>query len=246
MYGDNMHTHIVAIIPARGGSKGIPDKNIREFAGRPLIAHTIASAKESERITRIIVSTDSEKIAGIAKEYGAEVPFLRPPELAQDKSPVADAVLHILSELKQRELYEPDCIVLLQPTSPLRNSGDIDGVINLLEKSGADSVVTVTETEPLVYTRSPEGELRLISDESFLSSTNRQELNRTYKLDGSMVYAVTARSFRETQSFLGGKLFGYVIPRWRAVDLDEPQDFLVGELVYKNAHAIKQALDGFK
>ena len=241
-----MHTHILAIIPARGGSKGIPDKNIREFAGKPLIAHTIASAKGSQRISRIIVSTDSEQIAGIAKEYGAEVPFLRPPELAQDKSPVSEAVLHLLAELKVREQYEPEYIVLLQPTSPLRNSDDIDGALTLLEKRGADSVVTVTETEPLVYTRSPEGELCLISDEAFLSSTNRQELNRTYKLDGSMVYAVTTRSFLKTKSFLGGKLYGYVIPRWRAVDLDEPQDFLVGELVYKNAHAIKQGLEGFK
>lgn len=236
---------ILAIIPARGGSKGIKHKNAREFAGKPLIAHTIAHAKKCGRISRLVVSTDSEEIANIARDYGAEVPFLRPPEFAGDKSPIVPAILHLLDTLKTNEGYEPEITVLLQPTSPLRVSGDIDAVLELLERSAADSAVTVTETEPLVYTRSENGELRLRSDASFLESTNRQELLRTYKLDGSMVYAVKTASFRKTKSFLGGKLVGHPIPRWRAVDLDEPQDFVVGELICNNAEAIQKRLDTF-
>ena len=122
-------THILAVIPARGGSKGILNKNIRSFAGKPLIIHTIEAAKQSRHITKIVVSTDSKKIADVAKKYGADVPFLRPPEFSGDSSKVTDAIMHLCEKMRKEKAYKPDYIVLLQPTSPLRTGADIDGAL---------------------------------------------------------------------------------------------------------------------
>lgn len=238
--------NILAIIPARGGSKGIKKKNIRPFAGKPLIAHTIAMAKKSRYITRTVVSTDDTEIAWIAKKYGAEVPFLRPAELAGDKSPVVPAILHMLERLKKEEGYSPDYIVLLQTTSPLRRADDIDGALDLLFRRRASAVVSVCATEQLLYTKDAKDRLALRSDASFLSSTNRQELPQTYKLDGSMVYGVKTTIFKKHKSFLPPNVIAYVIPRWRAVDLDEPQDVVVGEMIYKNQKAIQKKIDSFR
>lgn len=125
-------TEILALIPARGGSKGIPRKNIRLFAGYPLIAWSIAAAKQAELVTRIIVSTDNEEIAEVAREYGAETPFLRPPELAQDKTTDLPVFEHTLKWLEGVEGYRPDIIVQLRPTSPIRPKNMVDDAIRIL------------------------------------------------------------------------------------------------------------------
>lgn len=238
--------NILAIIPARGGSRGIPHKNIRSFGGRPLIAHTIAVAKQSRSITRIVVSTDSESIARVARKYGADVPFLRPPELAGDESKVSDAIIHLLTKLKEAGHYEPEYIVLLQPTSPLRTAADIDGAVAVLFKRQAKAVVSVCPTEPLVFTKDRNDLLRVVSSTEFLKSSNRQALPPTYKLDGSMIYAIRTKTFLKERTFLPRGTIGYVIERWRAIDLDEPQDFVVGELVYRHRKKIERALTNFQ
>ena len=237
--------NILAIIPARGGSKGIPDKNIREFCGKPLIAYSIDCGKKSKHITRTIVSTDSQKIADISIEYGAEVPFLRPLELAQDESKVVDAIVHTLEKLKSDEGYVPDYIVLLQTTSPLRLPEDIDAALERCFEREADAVVSLCQTEQLLYTIDNADRLTLVSSEEFLKTTNRQQLEKTYKLDGSMVYAIKTQAFLEQKTFLPKNLVGYVIPRWRAVDLDEPEDFVVGELMMKNRKEIERSINNF-
>lgn len=235
----------LAIIPARGGSKGIPGKNIRSFCGKPLIAYTIEAAKQSHHLSRVIVSTDSEEIARISRERGAEVPFLRPPELAADTSKIIDAVRHLLAKLRADEGYAPDCTVLLQPTSPLRTAADIDTTIELLLAREADSAITVSPVEPRVFIKRETGELELQSDRTFLRSTNRQELTRTVAENGSMVYVNRTATLLSTGNFLGGKLVGVEIPRWRGVDLDEPQDFVLGELVCEHRARIEAALRDF-
>lgn len=237
---------ILAIIPARSGSQGIKNKNIRLFAGKPLITHTIVAAKKSKLINRVIVSTDSTKIAKVAKQYKVEVPFLRPSKLAQTKSLIVDAVIHLLSKLDQDENYRPDYILLLQPTSPLRTTQDIDGALKLMFAAKADGVVSVEQTEQLLYTRGGNGFLKLVSNKIFLSSSNRQELPKTYRLDGSMIYAVKTSAFKRQKTFLPNKLVGYVVPRWRAVDLDEAEDFVVGEFVFNNASKLKNNIKEFK
>ena len=143
---------VLALIPARGGSKGIPGKNIRLLAGKPLIAHSIEQAKASKYVDRVIISTDDEKITQVAREFGAEVPFMRPAEIAQDLTPDFPAFEHCLDWLKEYEGYEPDIVVHLRPTGPLRTSKQIDDGIELLAKyPEADSVRSVNEPPKSPY-----------------------------------------------------------------------------------------------
>ena len=238
--------NILAIIPARGGSKGIVRKNIRVFGGKPLLAHTIDAAGKSKYISRIVVSTDSKEIALVAKKYGAEVPFLRPTELSGDRANVADAVHHLLVTMEKESGYRSDYVVLLQPTSPLRTGADIDGALNLLFARKAAAVVSVCRTEQLLFIKDKKDVLKLMSDKAFLQSGNRQELPPTYKLDGSMVYGIKTSVFLKKRTFIPQGVVAFEIPRWRAVDIDEPQDFLAGELIFRNREKIEQLLKKFR
>lgn len=234
---------VLALIPARGGSRAIPRKNIREFCGKPLIAHTILAARGSSLVDRVVVSTDDEEIATVAREYDAQVPVLRPAQLAADTSPVMDAVVHMLDHLKNSEGYAPTHVLLLQTTSPLRQSADIDASIELLEKSGADSLVSMCRTEQGLYCLDERGFVETLFDG--YSSSNRQELRPTYKLDGSMIYLLKTDVLLKERSFLAGSVVAYEVPRWRAVDLDEPQDFVVGELIARNLTDVSDAIRNF-
>lgn len=240
---DRKGAKILAIIPARGGSRGIPKKSVRLFAGKPLIAHTIGAAKNSPSIDRVVVSTDSEEIAAVARDFGAEVPFLRPAELATSESKIVDAVAHLLGAL-QKDGYEPTHVLLLQPTSPMQTSSDIERAIDLFFASSADSLVSVCRTENLLMTKDSDNVLTIQNPE-MLESSNRQELPAYYKLDGSMIYMVDAKKFLEKKSFFFGRLVGYEIERWRAVDIDEPQDFVVGELIFQNRDSIESQIRNF-
>ena len=142
---------VLAIIPARSGSKRIPNKNIRNFLGKPLIAYAIEQALKSSVIDRVVVDTDSPKIVSIAKRYGAEVPFLRPARLASDNAQIADALIHLLTRLKKEEHYSPTHIVMLQTTSPLRELKDIEDCWKLIKKTNATTVLTVCPTHPRLY-----------------------------------------------------------------------------------------------
>ncbi|MEK7090571.1 MAG: acylneuraminate cytidylyltransferase family protein, partial [Patescibacteria group bacterium] len=143
---------ILGIIPARGGSKGVPGKNIRNLAGKPLIAWTIEIAKQSNLLTRLIISTDSEEIAKVAEKYGGEVPFLRPAEISGDLATDVEFLNHALDFLKQKENYEPDIILRLPPTSPLRTAAHIDqGIQKLLDNPDADSCRPITESPKHPY-----------------------------------------------------------------------------------------------
>ncbi|MBI4093519.1 acylneuraminate cytidylyltransferase family protein [Candidatus Kaiserbacteria bacterium] len=240
---DRKAAKILTIIPARGGSVGIPKKNIRPFAGKPLIAHTIEAAKTASSIDRVIVSTDSEEIAAVARDFGAEVPLLRPKELATSESKIVDAITHLLAQL-QKDGYEPTHILLLQPTSPMQTSDDVEKAIDLFFKSNADSLVSVCRTENMLMTKDA-NDVLTIQNPEMLESSNRQELPAYYKLDGSMIYLVDAKKFLAERSFFCGKLIGYEIERWRAIDLDEPQDFVVGELIFNNRDAIQARIRNF-
>jgi len=237
---------ILAVIPARGGSKGILHKNIRAFNGKPLLAFAVDQAKSSRHINRVIVSTDDQVIADVALRHGAEVPFLRPKELAGDQSQVADTLVHLLNSLKISEGYEPDYLVMLQTTSPLRTVADIDGSLDKLFETNADAVVSLCETEQLLYTMDNKRRLCLVSDKKFLKSTNRQALEQTYMLNGAMVYGIKTDIFLRDKSFFKCNLVGFVVDQWRSVDLDEPADFLVAELLHKNINYIHDGIKNFK
>jgi CMP-N-acetylneuraminic acid synthetase len=152
----------------------------------------------------------------------------------------------LLDKLNRDEAYSPVYILLLQPTSPLRLETDIDKALELMFKRRADAIVSVCGTEQLLFTKNDHDRLILLSNKNFLSSTNRQQLPPTYKLDGSMIYGIKTSVFLKRRSFLSGKLVGYVIPRWRAVDLDEPEDYVVGEIIFKNFLLINKKIKNFK
>ena len=235
---------ILALIPARGGSKGIPKKNIKLFNGKPLIVHSIEAGKGSKYVDRVVVTTDSQEIADICLAAGAEVPVLRPAEMAGDKSPVMEAVIHMLDHLRDVEKYEPTHLLLLQTTSPLRTSADIDAAVELYEKRGAESLVSMCRTENGLFSKN-ESDIAEVMFDGYSAGTNRQMLPKAYKLDGCMIYLISVPVLREKRSFLAGKLVGFEIPRWRAVDLDDPEDFVVGEIIAENLTRIQDGLKNF-
>lgn len=231
MYKDKK---ILALIPARGGSKGIPNKNITDLAGKPLIAYSINACKGSRFVDDIVVSTDSEKIATIARTFGAEVPFMRPEKLAMDTSKTLDAVLHAVSELKKQG-REYDSIVLIQPTQPLRTSEDIDGAIETYYINNEQDVVAVCEVSehPLLMRTLKEGVLVPMLDKS--STCRRQDMDKYYKVNGC-VYVNSVKNLNENTSFNDNPI-PYVMDRSHSVDIDEPADLKYAEVVITGKYA---------
>lgn len=224
-----MRGKFLFIIPARGGSKGVLRKNIRDLAGKPLIAWTIEEAKKSKFADRIILSSDDEEIIQVAKHYGCEVPFIRPKELAQDDTPGIDPVLHAIDKCPGY-----DYVVLLQPTSPLRTAEDIDGCIQFFLDNHADTCVTVKEVDESpywMYTKNDEGQLTNLIKQDFLI-TRRQELPKVYKLNGAVYVAKTER-LKQTKSFLSEETVAFVMPKNRSVDIDIEDDFPMCEWIIK-------------
>ncbi len=222
---------VLALIPARGGSKGIPRKNIRLFAGHPLIAYSIAAGLQAETVTRVIVSTDDEEIAAIAREYGAEVPFLRPAHLALDDTPDYPVFLHALRWLEEREGYRPDIIVQLRPTSPIRPRDLVDrGVRLLLEHPEADSVRAVVPSgqNPFKMWRiEDDGYMRpLLSVEGIPEpyNTPRQRLPQTFWQTGHLD-VMWRRTLLEKGSMTGRRILPLLVEPRYTVDLDNPWDW---------------------
>jgi CMP-N,N'-diacetyllegionaminic acid synthase len=234
---------ILGVIPARGGSKGVPRKNLAPLAGRPLIAHTIDAARSSRRLTRVLVSTDDVEIAGVARSLGVDVPFLRPSHLAGDDTPILDVLVDLLRTLSARERVDVDILVLLQPTSPFRRSEHIDGAIDLLTSSGADSVVTVVPV-PHQFTPTSLMELRgdrLVALNGGLASTaaegagksptRRQDKPLLFARNGPAVVAVHARVLLEQQTLYGSDTRALVMSREDSVDIDDSFDLRLAELM---------------
>jgi N-acylneuraminate cytidylyltransferase/CMP-N,N'-diacetyllegionaminic acid synthase len=228
----------LALIPARGGSKGVARKNVRLLAGKPLITYTVEAAVQSAFGLRVVVSTDDASIAEVALAAGAEVPFLRPRELAQDGTPMLPVIQHALERLKQEEDYEPVLVVLLQPTSPLRTAGHIDDGIRLLLETGADSVMSVCEAEHSPYwmwVLDDEGRARRFveSDREYLS---RQEAPPVYRPNGAL-YVTRQRTIVDKHRLLGNDLRALIMDRYDSVDIDDEVDFCLAELLMERRRA---------
>lgn len=223
---------ILAVIPARGGSKGISRKNIKPLAGKPLIAWTIEAALHAQGIDRVIVSTEDEEIALVAKQFGAEVPFIRPLGLAQDDTPGIAPVLHAI-----KQLPDYNWVLLLQPTSPLRSVEDIEGIIQFSREEGAPSAVSVTQVSKhpfWMYQRDDQSRLQaLIPNRPEI--TRRQDLPAAYALNGALYLARTDWLI-QNQEFIGPETLGYVMPGERSVDLDTPLDWLWVDYLIERIH----------
>ncbi|PKN02169.1 MAG: CMP-N-acetlyneuraminic acid synthetase [Elusimicrobia bacterium HGW-Elusimicrobia-1] len=224
---------ILGIIPARGGSKGLPRKNIRVMGGKPLLVWTIEQGARSKYLDRIIVSTDDKKIARVAARHGADVPFIRPARLSTSRAKSIDVVLHLLNRLVKRgENY--DVLVLLQPTSPLRKTGDIDKALRLMDLKGADSVVSVCETEHHPYwqnTLPPDGNMKGFVRKKYINR-NRQEFPKYYRLNGAL-FAARVGYIRKHKNFFGPRCYAYIMPKERSVDIDTALDFGFAEYLMK-------------
>ena len=216
---------------ARGGSKGVPGKNIRPLGGKPLIAHSIEALQGSESIDRIIVSTEDEKIASAARTWGAEVPFMRPAELARDDSPEIEAWRHALREA-EREGGMPDVFVSAPATSPFRISSDIDQAIHLLLNSDADMVIAIAESTHNPYFNMvtlDEGRVR-IALKSPLEIHRRQDAPPMFNIT-TVVYAVRPEYIFKTDHLLEGRVAGFNVPAERALDIDTMMDFEFAEFL---------------
>lgn len=232
---------ILGLIGARSGSKGVPDKNIKEFNGKPLLGNIIEKAKNSKFINRLIVSTDSKEYSEIAKFYGAEIPCLRPKSLAEDFSPEIDFVKHMINFLKKEEDYIPDIVVRMMVTIPFQTTDDIDSVISVLIKNvKADSAVVISEAR-----QHPQKALKIIEDneknqrlvtyysESGVEVTPiaRQNYQKAY-FRGNIIACRTSTIFR-TNSLTGNLVKFHIIPQERAIDIDNDIDFIICEILSK-------------
>ncbi|TJY41967.1 acylneuraminate cytidylyltransferase family protein [Cohnella pontilimi] len=217
---------VLAVITARGGSKGVLRKNIHPLAGKPLISWTIECAKASRYIDRCIISTEDSEIAAVSREWGGDVPFLRPEELAKDDTPGVEPVLHAASTIAGYDL-----IVLLQPTSPLRKPDDIEACLETLVSSNATSCVTVTQADksPLWMYNLDEtgGMMPVLQAED--RSLPRQKLAPVYVLNGA-VYALQREHLMETKKLLDDRTLASIMPRERSLDIDTWEDFEIAEL----------------
>lgn len=232
----------LAVIPARGGSKGIPQKNIRILAGKPLIAWTIEAAKQALCVDRVVVSTDDQQIADIARAWGAEVPFMRPAELAKDDTPGICPLIHAVRWLEENEGYYPKYVMLLQATSPLRTSGDIDQAYELAVEKKADGVVSVCEAQRHPYWMkriAPDGLIAPFM-ENTPHSIRRQDLPTAYGLNGA-IYLVTREVLLAKETFFTDQTYGYIMPPERSLDIDNMWEFQLTELVIKHLHYDKSS-----
>jgi CMP-N-acetylneuraminic acid synthetase len=234
---------ILGVITARGGSKGIPGKNIKPLWGKPLLLYTIEAARASGALDRIILSTDDEQIAEVAKQFGCEVPFLRPKELADDKAAHLPVVQHAVQRLKDKDNYVRDYVMILQPTSPLRQSFHIKGAADLILKSGADSVLSVAEIpenfSPHKAMVIESGELKLFNGQPVRKRiARRQDLGKTYWSVGSIYLFKTKLLFdKDEPNFYGDKVVPYVIDSKYVIDINVPEDWERAEVAMKRLNA---------
>jgi CMP-N-acetylneuraminic acid synthetase len=231
-------SEIIGLITARGGSKGIPRKNIVPLGGKPLIAWTIEAALASRRLSRVLVSTEDAEIAQVAATWGAEVPFIRPIELAQDTTPHILVMEHALRWLDEAAGLRPEYLLLLQPTSPFRAPEDIDAAIALAEAHAAIGVVSVCEME-----RHPYLAKRILADgtlSEFMTADTpllrRQDWPPAYALNGAL-YLNRRESLLRDRTFLPPGTLGYVMPPERSLDVDTPWDLHLAELVLRDRYA---------
>ncbi len=225
---------ILAIIPARGGSKGVPRKNLRLLAGKSLLAWSFEAARNSVYIDRVILSSEDEEIIALAKQIGLDVPFVRPKELAQDETPGIAPVLHAMEKL-QADNYTH--IVLLQPTSPLRQTQDIDGAIKLCLEHNAPACISVSPAEHppwWMFRLDPNNRLLPFMDPEQMP-LRRQDAPKAYQLNGA-VYVAECAYLAKHKSFMSDETIAYTMPLERSLDIDNELDFMLAEALLQKKY----------
>lgn len=217
----------LAIIPARGGSKGVERKNVRELAGEPLIAHAVRAAGEAGNLDRTIVSTDDEEIRRVAEASGAEVPFLRPPDLATDEAPMNPVVEHAITHLGDEEGYSCDAVVLLQPTSPLRTADHIDRAVETHERRGVTTVISVYPDHSYRWRSSEEGATQL----NYTGSATRRQDKRPEYVENGAIYICDTEHFLAEGELRSGTVGLFEMRERDSIDIDTEFDFWLAETI---------------
>lgn len=228
----------LGIIVARGGSKGLPRKNLLPLAGKPVVVHTIEAAKGAARLGRVILSSEDDEIMRVARAAGCEVPFRRPGELAGDRSSTVDVALHALGWLEEQDGYRPEIVVLLPATAPLRRAAHIDGAVRRLEEDrAAEAVVAVTEPDypPYWMMRVADGRLAWLFPEG-ARADHRQELPPAYRPNGS-IYAIRAPILRARRTFYPTQTAPYVMAREDSINIDDAMDLRLAALLLEGRGA---------
>ena len=226
---------MLAIIPARGGSKGLHKKNIKHFSGKPLIFWTIEAAIESPSIDRIVLSTDDDEIATLCSEYKqVEIPFLRPKELANDYSIALDTYIYTIERLTEEYNYTGSNYAVLLPTSPLRSPDDIDAAIKLFRNNNADSVISCKKLGfPNEWITHLDQDQRILKNQEERNLNNRQEQKEIYIPNGS-IYIFNHEMVKTYKTYYFDRTFAYLMPNRRSVDIDTEEDFSYAEYIYNN------------
>jgi CMP-N-acetylneuraminic acid synthetase len=228
--------HVLGIIPARGGSKRLPRKNLLNLAGRPMITYTIEAGLQSAFIDELLVSTDDLEIAGISSAWGAQVPFMRPSALAKDESSTFEVIQHAIDYYKEEKEKEFEYIILLQPTSPLRDCTEIDRAMMLFQSKEADAVISVSECDhsPLWCNTLPD----TLAMDKFLSedikNKRSQELDKYYRLNGAIYICRISSLMEQKTLFLQDNIFAFLMPREKSVDVDTMLDLMMCETILQN------------
>lgn len=231
---------ILALIPARSGSKGIHLKNLKKLIKVPLIEYTLTSAKKSNRINKILVSTDDKEIIKICKKFSIKAPFIRPTNLARDDTPITQVIQHSLQYLQEKEDYIPDLIIILQPTSPLRKSVDIDKGIQLLINSNATSVISVSKSKnhPFLSFWEKEEYLKPFQ-KNYLKNKRRQQLSDLFYPNGA-IYVFWYKTWKKYNSIYGPRIKPLIMPHEKSIDIDDPIDFFFCEMILKYWKSFKK------
>jgi CMP-N,N'-diacetyllegionaminic acid synthase len=229
-----MNKKVLAIIPARAGSKGVPDKNIKDINEKPLIAWTLIEAQKSKIIDKIIVSTDSSHYASLCKNFGVDVPFIRPSNISNDKTSSEEVVIHAIKWLETKNNYTSDYILLLQPTSPLRTLSDIDLAINIAYEKNADSVVSVEKVikHPHYMRRINKDGLLENYTNRRLTNIRRQDLDEVFVLNGAIFLVKTEVILNG--SWYGNECYPIIMPQERSIEIDSQFDFYLSDLIMKD------------
>jgi len=227
---------VLGIIPARGGSKSIPLKNIKPLCRKPLLAYTIESALQSNSINRLVVSTDHPQIAQIAQEYGSEV-IMRPAELATDDATTESVLLHVLEVLENRDKYIPDVVLTLEPTAPFRTVNLIEKCINIFNLSDADSVIGVVESRSC-YGKIVDKQFEFL----FPGQLRRRQLREPLYKECSTIYATRVSTLRNRNSVLGEKLYALIVPEEEAIDINTNLDFKIAEALMQAKVSAKEEI----
>ena len=226
---------ILALIPARGGSKSISKKSISLLLGKPLLAYTCEAALSSRLITRTVLSSDDEEIAAVGRDCGVEVPFMRPEELARDDTPILSVIQHALRTLLETEGYQPSLIMLLQPTSPLRRAYHIDEALDFLIETGADSVVSVIAIphrySPVSVMQIENGQLTPFLKGEGTRILRRQDKPEVYARNGPALLATRYHTIMEEHSLYGTKCVPYIMDHYSSIDIDSEEDLAYAEFV---------------